>query len=308
LGPPTVAPTNVKAVPVGAGHVAVSWSAVPNVYPANGGFSLTGYRVICGSLVLGGAHAFNVGLVTSKLVPVSDFTPNVSDQCNVHALNTQGTGPPGAAALFTLGPPTVTPLNVKMTLDGFGHAAVSWSPVPNSFPKNGGSPLTGYQVRCQAGTANPGAPILAGPATVGLGTTSLNLVLSVPATQGSAVCVVRAQNGFGLGPQHASPLFYLTPPKVAPTGVSASHDAAGHLVISWSTFPNGFPDDGGFPITGYRVACAPYYQTQWIQFVGAGQTSVKPPPTAFAPGSNNHHCFVAAVNKLGFGPQAGTPA
>jgi hypothetical protein len=103
LGPPTVAPTNVKAVPDSAGHVVVSWAPVPNSYPDNGGFAIKQYAIEC-QAPGEAAQAFTTGpSLTSISLPVSAFTTNVPTTCKVAAQNLPPVvGPGTGAAPFTL--------------------------------------------------------------------------------------------------------------------------------------------------------------------------------------------------------------
>ena len=150
-------------------------------------------------------------------------------------------------------PPPSAPLSVSAT-GGIGQATVSWQP-PAS---NGGSPIGGYVVTpIQDGT--PLAPLAFNSA--GTSATVSNL------RHHSYTFTVRAVNAGGGGPpsQPSSPVTVQWVPGTPLTVTARAGDA--QATISWSP-PQ---DDGGLPITGYRVT-ALGGPPDVVQAVGATST------------------------------------
>ena len=177
-------------------------------------------------------------------------------------------------------PPPSAPLAVQAA-GGIGQATVSWQP-PAS---NGGSPIGGYVVTpIQDGT--PLAPLAYNSAATSATVTNLR--------HHSYTFTVRAVNAGGGGPpsQPSSPVTVQWVPGAPLTVTARAGDA--QATISWSP-PQ---DDGGLPITGYRVTAlggAP----DVVQVVGATTTVLY--------GLVNFSLYsftVEAANAAGTGPPA----
>jgi titin len=93
--PPTAAPTNVLAVPLGFGRARVSYDLVPD--SANGGSPITKYEAICRAP----GQADRTGEDAAppfEAIIVSNLTLGVTYSCTVRAWNIAGPGPESSAA------------------------------------------------------------------------------------------------------------------------------------------------------------------------------------------------------------------
>src|SRR6185437_14100661 len=221
-GPPTIGTASASDA-----QATVSFTA-----PASdGGSAITGYTATSSPGGLTGTCAASPCTVTG-LINGTAYTFTVT------ATNGAGTGPASAAS-NAVTPATIpgAPTGV-MAIGGNGRATVSFNP-PAS---NGGSTITGYTVTATDITtpANGGQTVTetSSPITVTGLTNGDTYTFTVTATNGV---------GTGLASAASSPVIPATVPG-PPTGVSATA-GKGSIMVTWSAPA----EDGGSPITGYRV-------------------------------------------------------
>jgi hypothetical protein len=266
------APTGVVAV-AADGEATVSWTAPA----ADGGSPITGYRV---TVSPGGAMVV-VAAPAAETV-VGGLTNGTSYTFTVAAQNSKGYGSESApsdpvtpqAGVIVPGAPTGV-----FAVAGDGEATVTWTPPT----QDGGSPITAYRV-----TASPGG------LTVEMAPPATEVVVDGLMNGVAYSFTVAARNGVGWGAE-SSPSSPVTPMTVpgAPTEVEGVA-GNGEVTVSW-TSP---ADDGGSPMTGYRVTVSP----------GGATVEVTAPDTDIVvAGLTNGVAYtftVAAENTVGYGPES----
>jgi titin len=226
----------------------VSWVA-----PVNPGSSpINGYRVDVGPAGIPGAieQSITVGPETRGIV-VTQLNNGTLYQFDVYALNTGGESAPGSAsatpAATVPGPPTQV-----FGTRGDRQVTLTWKPPLD----NGGSTITDYRIVAYG----VGAPTPATYYVPTLGDPTFSRATINGLTNGMTYTFdVSAGNLTGPGgavaygnPGTSNPVTPATVPGV-PTGVSANgrHQSA---IVSW-TPP---ADNGGDPISGYRITVSPF--------------------------------------------------
>ncbi|MET3920710.1 fibronectin type III domain-containing protein [Arthrobacter sp. UYEF20] len=278
------APT-IGTATAGNASATVTWTA-----PASdGGNPITGYRV----QAFDGTTVVKTQTVTGNVgtVVVTGLTNGTAYTFDVAATNGVGTGAASAASNLAT-PATIagTP-TIGTATAGNLSATLTWT-APAS---NGGSAITGYQVRAFAGTT------LARTQTV---TGNVGTVSVTGLTNGTAYTFdVAAINAVGTGAASAASNL-VTPATIAGTptiGTATAGNASASL--TW-TAP---ASNGGSAITGYRVRA----------FTGTGITAARTQTvtgnvgTVVVIGLTNGTAYtfdVAAINGVGTGAASGRTA
>ena len=267
------APTGVVAVD-GDGQATVSWTP-----PADDGASpITAYTVQSNP----GGLAVTVDAATTSTT-VGALTNGTSYTFTVTATNALGDGPPSSPseAVTPAGLPGA-PTAVVAEVGGNAAARVSWTP-PAS---DGGAAITSYTVVSSPGGLTATVPGDALPGET-LQATVDGLTLGT-----SYTFTVTATNRRGDGPPSApsNPVTAVAVPD-PPTGVTAGA-GDGSATVSW-TAP---ADQGGGPVTSYRVVSAP----------GAVEVVVTAPDTTATVGgldnATTYTFTVIATNAVGDSP------
>jgi hypothetical protein len=263
------APTGVTAT-AGNASATVKWT----VPASNGGSAITSYTVTSS-----GGGTTSAGASATSVV-VNGLTNGTSYTFTVTATNSVGTSP--ASTPSNAVTPVAAP-DAPTGVTAVAHnasAAVSWSAPASS----GGSPITSYTVR-----SNAGQLVTVDGSTLSTTVTGL--------TNGSSYTfTVTASNAAGAGPASA-PSNTVTPATTpgAPTGVTATAGNAS-ATVKW-TVP---ASNGGSPITGYTVTSS-----------GGGTTSAGASATSVVvnglTNGTSYTFTVTATNSVGTGP-ASTPS
>ncbi|MBW3665324.1 MAG: cell wall-binding repeat-containing protein [Actinobacteria bacterium] len=241
-------PTDVTAE-AGDEQATVSWSA-----PADtGGAPITSYTVAASP---GGATATVDGATTEAVI--TGLTNGTAYTFTVVASNSQGDSAPSppSTAVTPLGVPD-PPTDVTAEA-GDEQATVSWSAPADT----GGAPILTYRV-----TASPG-----GKTRIVSGATTSTLLTGLANGTAYTFTVVATNSVGDSAASAASPA--VTPLGVPdpPTDVDATAGIE-EATVSWDSPA----DDGGAPITSYRIITSP--ADVGSVTVTADETSLAPPPT-----------------------------
>ena len=295
---PTVAPTDVTAAPAASkGTAVVSFTPISDTLPGNGGSTIIAYVATCSAL--GQTTRVN----TSSTLPfgsvtVTKLVAGVTYTCTAAAENAFGVGPSSAPPASVTMPtaPTVAPTGVSISpLPKSGNAEVSFNPIADSPPGNGGSPITSYGVRCSS-SGNPTRSKTSSALPGG----SITLTGLVPG--GTYTCVAVATNAVGSGPTSApsGPATLPTAPIASPSITSVSPSTPGRVVVAFTPISDVAPDNGGSSVVGYVATCSasgePTRSKSSMTLPGGSITV-----TGLVSGVS-YTCTVSAINGIGTGP------
>lgn len=275
------APTGVGAV-AGAEQVGLTWT--PPTWL--GGSAITGY-VVESSL---DGSTWTTALTTSDATPaatVTGLTNGTPVHVRVRAVNATGTG--AASAVRSATPvdvpdapaaPTVTPDDRAVTL--------GWSAPADT----GGTAVTGYRVEISTDGSSWTTAI------ADTGSTLTGARVSGLANGVAVTFRVSALNAVGAGVPSAT---VTATPRTVPTAPRSATAVPGDgtVTLSWSAPA----DDGGAPVTGYRVTLSADGGTTWTTAAETASTSTQ--LTGLANGAPVL-VRVAAVNAAGTGPAGAT--
>ncbi len=222
------APNLTALTTTGVGELTATWSAPAN----NGGSAITGYRVDWG------VGNMNVAAgVTSYAI--TSLTNGTSYTVQVSAINAIGTGTASNTRNATAATTPQAPNLTDLVIDGPRGLRATWSAPTN----NGGSAITGYRVDWGVGNMN-----------VAAGVTSY--VITNLANGTSYTVQVSAINAIGTGTtSNIRNATTATTPDI-PNLVNLTSPRDGQFRATWSAPAN----DGGLPITGYRIT---WERTGW---------------------------------------------
>ncbi|MCB0902453.1 MAG: fibronectin type III domain-containing protein, partial [Actinobacteria bacterium] len=228
------APTSVAGTP-GNGEVDLTWTAPTEI----GGAPILGYRVE--KQLDGGAWEpaiANTGS-TSTSATVSGLSNGTGFRFRVAAINSAGPGlASDPSALIVPGLPPGIPTGLTGT-PGNAEVLLSWT-APGD---DGGTPITGYRIE----TETDGGPWTT--TTANTGTTATTATITGLTNGTPHRFRVSAINTAGPGAP-STPTSTVTPiPTPAPPTSATAIPGNGQVELSW-TAPS---DDGGSPITGYRI-------------------------------------------------------
>ena len=276
---PIVAPTDVIATPSvqQMGSLTVTFVPILDEPPGNGGLPVLRYPTTCsapGQPTVSRARS-------SQLAPAVVFkglTPGATYTCSVAAGNARGSGPTSSASATLPSLPTVAPTNVEATRPTHGHEVVlSYDPIADVPPDNGGLPILGYRATCTSGDTR----------RVLIGSGAFTFELGIHA---SYTCVVAAVNAFGDGPPSAPAVVPSTPGQ--PTNVTAVASTQPRAVV--------VSFDPVADATGYQAACQATGQTTRVS-----QLSAIGPLTVFNLTSGIAYvCVVTPFNDVGRGQRS----
>ena len=230
----------LPTVVVGDGSLTVSWNP-----PADGGSAITGYDVWYRPTSSGSYTELHT---TATSITISSLTNGTSYGVFVRAKNSVGPGAwsEGRWATPTSGASVPDKPASPAVVAGDGSLTVSWS-----APADGGSVITGYEIRYRPSTSS-------GSYTQ-LRTAAASITIS-GLTNGTGYTVfVRAQNAEGSGEWSDATSGTPTSEESKPAKPSRPSVVAGDrsLTVSWSP-----PADGGSAITGYEVWYSPDTSSQ----------------------------------------------
>ena len=185
--------------------------------------------------------------------------------------------------------PTIT--SVTATSGSATSLDVSWTP-----PVNTGRPdITNYDLRYRQGLSGSW---INGPQNV----TITGAVITSLVANTSYQVQVRATNPEGNGGWSSSVSGTTgAPPDTvpgAPTGLEATASGQTQINLSW----NGPANDGGSPVTGYRIEVSPNGSSNWSDHVADTGSADTTYSHTGLPASTTRHYRVSAINSVGTGP------
>lgn len=273
------APRSVSAT-VGDQSTTVSWVA-PGT---NGGSAVTSSTVTLFDKPSGGIPVASCTAVGSTSCSVGDLDNGTTYYVAVVATNAAGNGPASSPRV------AVTPLSTPdVSIAGITATSTSLT-VDVDVADDGGSPITTFEYRLDGGEWTSAATSTE-PFTI------LDLV-----TGHSYELEIRAVNGAGVGAPSAPVTAVPRTVPGAPSGLTATSGPAS-AVLSWSA-PE---DDGGSPVSDYRVQHATSAGGPWTTFSDGTSADTTATVTGLTNGTT--YLFrVAAINEAGTGPDAGPSA
>ena len=284
------APRDLTAVADGTDAIDLEWDPPSS----DGGARITGYLIEVSA---------NAGSTWSNLVRNTRNTDTsyrhaglsggLTRHYRVSAINFNGTGDPSDIAHATtddLIPDAPTGLSARAS--GTTAIELSWR-----APSSGGSaPITGYRIEWSR-TGTGGWTVLVAN-TASTATTYTHSGLRPGTTRHYRVAAIN-RAGTSEWSSTANATTELTRPS-APTGlrvVPSGPGGSGQLLLAWTTPA----DDGGSPITGYRVEMSATGVGGWIILrANTGSTATTYLHTGLPPGTTRFY-RVAAVNAVGIG-------
>jgi Ca2+-binding RTX toxin-like protein len=282
------APLDVSAARAGTGAATVSWSL-----PSDGGTPITGFLVdvLNGATVL---RTLSVAGGSTTSATVTGLINGIPVTFRVSAVTAVGPGARSVASNAVT--PATTPGAPTIGAPARGNASVTvgWTPPAN----NGGSAITGYEVRV-LNAAN--APV--GPLRTAVPPAKSVLVTGL--VNGATYRFqVRAVNGVAAGAYSALSVAAVpaTVPAAPPIGVATAGIAGGAITATarWGNLTN----NGGSAITGYQVSAQRYSNAAGTAAVGAAVVSAVQGPTIRALTmtltAGNYRFTVKAINAVAY--------
>jgi hypothetical protein len=269
----------------GAGQIKLTWQAPSS----DGGRAVTGYRVYRGTT--SGALSFLDDAGTALSFTDGGLGNGATRYYEVRALNAVGEGPPGAEVSARTAVPPGAPQAPSVARAGRGTLTLSWQAPADS----GGLAVTGYRV--YAGDAPGGAASLQALGDVrsftesGLpsGTTRYYRVSAVNGVgEGALSAEVSGKTAAPPGPPRA-----LAATKALTVYVGGPGTVALGIRLDWQPPA----DDGGAPITAYRVYAGTTPDPQQVTSLGNVTTH-----NARGDPLRANYYKVSAVNSEGEGP------
>ena len=281
--PPTVAPTGVAADPwtTRIGWVTVSYTPISDAPPDNGGLPVRSYRVSC-SAPGHPTESDQDGTPPFLAVRLKGLIPGVTYTCAVAARNGRGRGPASSVAVTMPSPPTLAPTNVTAIRTTGGGGLVTYDPIADVAPDDGGLPIEAYVATCSAGGDRPRTAADREPPFGPIILTGLRLQIPYG-------CVVQAVNSLGAGPP--SPAIVLPTRPLQPPGnlVASAGVEPRTVILSFDPVDNA---------ATYNARCSAVDEpTRTVRNAEAGPITVGRLSSGVA-----YTCEVVALNALGRGP------
>ena len=278
------APTGLTATPDGSTAIRLSWT-VPG---STGGSAITGYRIEVSSN--GGATwailVSNTGSTATSYLHTG-LSPGTTRHYRASAINARGTGPVSNVASATIGTGRPSaPRDVSASASGT-TVTVRWT------APAGGAPVTGYQVEVSSDCRS--WRVLS--STIAAATLSYTHADLEPKT---TYCYrVLARNRVGLS--EPSDVARAETEAVLPGQVrdlSAVAQGRSEILLDWQPPA----DDGGSPVTGYRIERSADEGASWLTIrANTGTANTSYMDRELGPGTLYRY-RVSAVNEVGQGP------
>lgn len=253
------APQSLTRVAAGGGKVKLDWLAANN-----GGRALDEYEISVSPAVAGFPTTVT-GTTLTYTSPALNFGSSYT--FSVRAKNEAGYGPAATttAISITSSPPIVAPTNLDWEPiwdpGGNHRLRVTWTPVPNTSPSNGGLTIDKQILNLTPAPTGPSPTPTPVPVEVGPGVSSYEFTTNQLSGQSiiNYTVGIRAHNADGNGPEATTTAKSGGRPLAAVTNLTAQGYAAnGAIQVDWTPIPSNTPkNNGGKAIEGYNVYWKP---------------------------------------------------
>ncbi len=279
-------PVGLSAVADGTSQIDLSWTA-----PADdGGADITGYRIEVSDNGTSWRDLRSDTNSDDTEYSHTGLDPGTTQHYRVSAINAAGTGEPSEAASATTDPTVPDPpTGLSAAADGQTRIRLSWTaPV-----YDGGAPVTAYRVEVSADSADTWTVLSAN--TGNARTTFTHTGLEPGTTRHYRVGAVNvAGSGGPSNVAHATTEATVPDP---PTGLAAAANGISQIDLAW-TAP---AEDGGAPVTGYRIEVSTTSGQTWRTLVtDTDNTSTMYSHTGLPPATRRDY-RVSAINRVGAG-------
>src|SRR6185437_11627046 len=288
-------PTGLTASSVSSSQINLSWSAPAD----NGGSAITGYKIE--RSISGGSWSVLVSNTGTAGTTYSNtgLSSSTTYSYRVSAINSVGISSPSNVASATTNTqllPPEPPTGLTATTVSSSQINLSWTAPSN----NGGSAVTGYKIEQSTNSVSTWSMIVSNSGSTGTTYSNVGLAASTSYTYR-----VSAINSVGTsapsGTASATTSAALTVPQ-PPTNLSATAVSSSQINLSWNAPSN----NGGSPITGYKINRSDDGGTTWITLVQNTQsTGTTYSDTGLSP-STTHSYRVFAINGIGTSPSSNT--
>ncbi|MXW17846.1 MAG: hypothetical protein F4Z83_09920, partial [Gemmatimonadetes bacterium] len=236
--------------------------------PADGGSAITGYRI---EVRKNQNSAWGLLEADTKKTATKytheGLTPDTTLQYQVFAINGQGTGPASNTATGSTnreGEVPGAPTGLRATADGDDAIDLVWTAPTNT----GSTAITGYKIQYRSNPTSSWNDLVT---TTTAATSYTDSPLQPSTTRYYQVAAVNSTGpGAYSNVDHATTAAAPTDPPDPPTGLTATAVSSSRINLAW----NPPVDDGGSPITGYRL--------EWSQNGTSGWTLLNPDTTSTA--------------------------
>ena len=282
-GSPPGPPTDLEATALDTSRVFLTWRPPED----DGGSPITGYwiRISLDGTDWTDAERNTGNADTTYTDP--DLSAGTTYHYEVSAINGVGEGSFSAPDTATTFDVPGQPTDLEATALDTSRVFLAWS-APED---DGGSPITGYRIRISLdGTDWTDAEANTGNADT---TYTDDSGLSAGTTYHYRVSAI---NGVGEGSFSAPDTATTFDVPGQPTGFDATAQDTSRIDLSW-----GAPDDGGSPITGYRIGIS-LDGIDWTDSVANTGETLTTYTHSNLPWGATRHYRVSAINKFGVGP------
>ena len=281
-------PTNLTAHAVSTSQINLSWSQPANL----GNLVLTGYKIE--RSVSGGPWSVLVSNTGNAVTTYSNtgLSSSTTYSYRVSAINSVGTSSPSNVASATTNTqllPPQPPTGLSTTAISSSQINLSWTS-PNN---NGGSAVTGYEIEQSTNSGSTWNVLVSNTGNTGTTYSNVGLAASTSYTyRVSAINSVGTSAPSGTASTTTNVALTVSQP---PTNLSATAVSSSQINLSWNAPSN----NGGSPITGYKINRSDDGGTSWIILVQNTQnTGTTYSDTGLSP-STTHFYRVFAINSVG---------
>ncbi|TBR12255.1 MAG: fibronectin type III domain-containing protein [Candidatus Nitrosotenuis sp.] len=277
-------PTGLSSAAVSSSQINLSWSAPAD----NGGSPITGYKI---ERSAGGAFSVLVANTgsTGTTYPDTGLAANTMYTYRVSAITSVGTSLPSntASATTTMTVPS-QPLNLAAAAASSSQINLTW----NAPSNNGGSPITGYKIERSTDNGSTWGVLV--PNTGSISTTYSNIGLSPSTTYTYRVSAINSI-GTSLPSNTASATTASVTAPSQPLNLAAAAASSSQINLTWNAPSN----NGGSPITGYKIERSPNGGTTWDVIIpNTGSTGTTYSDAGLSP-STTYAYRVSAINIIG---------